>query len=190
MGCDIHAIIERKAEREWLNSGDPDLGRNYELFAALAGVRNRDGIVPVAEPKGIPGFMSFQTFSDGDRWVKWERGSWEFRPCREFERMMEVYGEDGHSGSWLTLAEVKAYDTEQEIVDTRLVLSRDDGGRATALCDWTSGEHLGEVGPTKIFRWPGEDEPTCWLRLIRYMEQAKWDGQSDDEIRLVFFFDN
>lgn len=180
MGCDIHAVIERRTKthsggHEWLHSGDPDIGRNYDIFAALAGVRNGVGMVPVAEPRGLPAF-------DAD-----ERDD---RPCSEMVNLAERYGVDGHSASWLTLAELKAFDTEQVVHDDRLILARDDDGRVTAMCAATSGEHLGPVGETKILRWPGEDEPTAWLRLIRYMEQAKWDGQTDDEVRLVFFFDN
>lgn len=188
MGCDIHAVIERKAHYGWLNSGDPDIGRNYEMFAALADVRNRDGIKPAAEPRGFPAFVGWSQYSDGERWMQFS--DWDARPCSEIVSEAERYGLDGHSHSWLTLAEIKAYDTEQVIHDTRLVLARDEAGVVTQLCGWTSGEHLGQVGQTKILRWPGEDEPKCWLRLIRYMEAAKWDGQSDDEIRLVFFFDN
>lgn len=35
-----------------------DLGRNYEMFAILAGIRNRDGVQPIAEPRGLPGDVS------------------------------------------------------------------------------------------------------------------------------------
>jgi hypothetical protein len=189
MGCDIHAVIERKSTHRWLCSGDPDIGRNYEMFAALAGVRNRDGITPVAEPRGFPSFKDWvDGHSNGERWMRF--ATWEDQPCSSIVDKAETYGLDGHSHSWLTLAEIKAYDTDQVIYDSRLILSRDKSGRAKALCTATSGEHFGPVGKTKILRWPGEEEPESWLRLIRYMEQAKWDGQTDDEIRLVFFFDN
>ena len=53
MGCDIHALVERRQTHgshmpddlryEWLNAGDPDLGRDYEMFAALA-----DGVINIA----------------------------------------------------------------------------------------------------------------------------------------------
>lgn len=195
MGCDIHAVIERRAKtygdgHEWLHSGDPNIGRNYDIFAALAGVRNGVGMVPVAEPRGLPAFESWAEFSNGERWIKFDADKRSDRPCSEMVSMAERYGVDGHSASWLTLAELKAFDTEQVVHDDRLILAKDDDGRVTAMCAATSGEHLGPVGETKILRWPGEDEPTAWLRLIRYMEQAKWDGQTDDEVRLVFFFDN
>jgi hypothetical protein len=188
MGCDIHALIERKTKYGWVNTGDPDIGRNYEMFAVLAGVRNYDGITPIAEPRGLPSFVAFRSYSDGERYVSWS--DYDDKPCREMERMAEDYGEDGHSGSWLTLAEVKAFDTTQTVDDRSLVLARNDAGTPTATCRWSSGPTDGPVGARRILTWPGEDEPTAWLRLIDRMERAKWDGQSDDEIRLTFFFDN
>lgn len=187
MGCDIHALIERRVERfkarddrpasyRWLNSGDPDIGRNYEMYAVLAGVRNSDDIVPIAEPRGLPSFKGWERFSDGER----------------LEQMAERYDSDGHSHSWLTLAEIKAYDTEQEIEDQSYIGGRDETGRVTSTYRWGSAAtaETPRVGRRKVLRWPGDNEPKSWLRLIRYMEQAKWDGQTDDEVRLVFFFDN
>lgn len=194
MGCDIHAVIERRNERydrgEWLNSGDPDIGRNYEMFAVLAGVRNYDGVTPIMEPRGLPAFAGWSESSVGESWIKWDWEGEVERPCYEIERQAERYGVDGHSHSWLTLAEIKAYDTEQEIVDQSLIVGRRDDGGVAMTARATTGTHEGIVGQRKVLRWPGEEKPECWLRLIRYMEQAKWDGQSDEEVRLVFFFDN
>lgn len=199
MGCDIHAVIERRQatygdRHEWLNSGDPDIGRNYEMFAVLAGVRNYDGIAPITEPRGLPSFKGWERFSDGEKWLSFH--SWSDKPCREMVEWAERYDSDGHSHSWLTLAEIKAYDTEQEVFDAHVVTGRDDDGKVLSVARgvYRSGEDvtptMEAVGKRKVLRWPGEDEPASWLRLIRYMEQAKWDGQSDDEVRLVFFFDN
>jgi hypothetical protein len=201
MGCDIHALIERKEVHrnrdgevyrvEWINSGDPDIGRNYELFAVLAGVRNYTGVTPICEPKGIPAFVKFETYSDGERWVRWDRERIDEKPCREFERLMEAYGEDGHSGSWLTLAEIKAYNIAQTVDDPHLIVGRDPKtSEVTMTAMATTGPHDGRVGLRRVLTWPGDDQPHSWLRLIRYMEQAKWDGQDDEGVRLVFFFDN
>lgn len=188
MGCDIHARIERRNDlghrAEWLDSGDPDVGRNYEMFAVLAGVRNRTGVTPVAEPRGIPGCSGR---SDKGDWLTWH-GEGE-RPNFDFCACYERWYDDAHSASWLTLAEIKAFDTTQTVDDPAFIVGR-KGGKVTATAGWTSGPHEGPVGERRILTWPGENEPVAWLRLIRYMEQAKWDGQTDDEIRLVFFFDN
>ena len=79
MGCDIHTFAEVKKNGKWEKVGyifpyrnpyrDADSresltmtnspysgGRNYGLFATLAGVRNYEGynITPIAEPRGLP----------------------------------------------------------------------------------------------------------------------------------------
>lgn len=73
-------------------------GRNYDLFAILANVRNGrgfagvptgEGFDPISMPKGIPA------------------------DCHPITKaMMESYGCDGHSHSWITLRELLDYDWE------------------------------------------------------------------------------
>ena len=101
MGCDIHLYAEQRINGKWhlvktFESIHTDAtnvdkkhwrvmmrasGRNYSFFAALAGVRNYDGI-DAPEPKGLPDDVSELTaiYSDG-------------------------YGSDGHSRSWSTAEE-------------------------------------------------------------------------------------
>ena len=47
MGCDIHAVIERRTEHGWVAdlSCEADESRNYKRFAALASVRG-EGLPP------------------------------------------------------------------------------------------------------------------------------------------------
>ncbi|WP_165246973.1 hypothetical protein [Paludisphaera soli] len=62
MGCDIHCCIEyasslRPDESRWVYTPfacELNLGRDYDLFALMAGVRGEEGLVPVCEPKGLP----------------------------------------------------------------------------------------------------------------------------------------
>lgn len=70
-------------------------GRNYDLFAILADVRNGsgfagcdtgDGFVPIDEPRGLPVDVSPEVKADSDRW-----------DC------------DGHSHSWFGLKELLSY---------------------------------------------------------------------------------
>jgi hypothetical protein len=90
MGCDIHMVLERKVEGVgWVGIHNfpyyrmhkgascfpPALVRNYERFAALAGVRG-DG----PAPRGIPEDVSTLSRDEIDRW-----------------------GPDGHSHSWLPI---------------------------------------------------------------------------------------
>lgn len=197
MGCDIHPIIERMDRsrgedgevywERWRNAGTPDLGRNYELFAALAGVRNYDGIAPVVEPRGLPGVTGIYEDESGFK------GSLKDQPCSEFEAYYLRWHGDAHSSSWLTLAEIKAYDTEQVIEDASIVIGRRADGAVLATARSTSAPGPHElVGARRIFEWPGEgrDNPTSWDRLIEEMERVKRPGDTDEDVRLVFFFDN
>lgn len=60
-------------------------GRNYHDFAILADVRNYSELTPLAAPKGIPEDASYPIRSEIEQW-----------------------GIDGHSHSYLTLAELRA----------------------------------------------------------------------------------
>ncbi len=90
MGCDIHLVLERKNGAKWVavntfNSHESAYGRgwscplardrNYERFAALAGVR---GTGP--EPRGLPADISETARLLADDW-----------------------GGAGHSHSWLPI---------------------------------------------------------------------------------------
>lgn len=74
-------------------------GRNYDLFAMLANVRNGagfagiktgDGFNIIAEPKGVPMDMSKIIAADYEEWMG-----------------------DAHSASWLTLKELKEFNWKQ-----------------------------------------------------------------------------
>lgn len=118
MGCDIHLYVERKVdgvwttadkwtEEEWPGEQQKHLrvdlpyygGRDYDLFAILANVRNGrgfagikmgEGFVPISEPRGIPEDAS-----------------------PEYLKIQEQWGEDGHSHSYHTLQQLLDYDWTQ-----------------------------------------------------------------------------
>lgn len=121
MGCDIHEYVEvRDANGKWRClsrfepcSDDPEarrmeefgapisISRHYRLFAILAGVRNGrgfagcdtgDAVTPIAEPRGLP--------ADCDPNVRRQSDAWDV---------------DGHSHSWLSLAEILAFDWTQRV---------------------------------------------------------------------------
>lgn len=100
MGCDIHAIAEVRRGGRWLAvteavfkgwgdepTTEPFSDRNYEAFAILAGVRNRYGVRPIAEPRGLPKDASTETL-----------------------RLLSYDDPDLHTRSWLTLAELESHD--------------------------------------------------------------------------------
>lgn len=67
MGCDIHLHTEIKVSGKWEHYGNPSVGRNYNLFGKMAGVRDRCAD-PISEPKGLPSDVSIVTRIDFDRW--------------------------------------------------------------------------------------------------------------------------
>jgi hypothetical protein len=81
---------------------EPFDSRNYSLFAILADVRNGvgfagidtgDRIEPISEPRGVPEDAS-----------------------PEYKKLVEQWDCDGHSHSYHTLAQLKAYDWDQPVV--------------------------------------------------------------------------
>jgi hypothetical protein len=128
MGCDIHIYVEKKIGDTWfpitplehnpdyeekygdsawnhplrLNHYNYDVGRNYRVFSMLAGVRNGIGfasiktgepITPIADPRGLPEDVSAEVKAESDEW-----------------------GVDGHSHSWLTLAELDAVPWQTNLI--------------------------------------------------------------------------
>ena len=96
MGADIHGFVEAKIGDKWVAITELySDGRNYERFAALAGVRG-----PGPEPKGIPDDIS-------DTVKYW----------------IDVWSDDGHSHTWFPIKEAAKIfintkensSTEQEI---------------------------------------------------------------------------
>ncbi len=120
MGCDIHLYVEARENGAWVSKDKwtPDepeegeaprvrvdyhnriySGRNYNLFAILANVRNGygfagcdtgDGFVPISDPKGLPHDVSDLVRAESDAWDS-----------------------DGHSHSWHAVADLLAYDWTQ-----------------------------------------------------------------------------
>jgi len=80
VGCDIHGWVEAKVGNKWVAVAElKDRNRNYERFAALAGVRDYDE-TSIERPEGVPKDVSDTAKFHIDRW-----------------------GVDGHSHSYLPL---------------------------------------------------------------------------------------
>src|SRR6266853_264838 len=83
MGCDIHPHIEVKIKGKWYHYSIPLLGRNYQLFTRICGVRGYEGVIPIDQPRGLPSDLS------------------------EITRIEVDYdGPDGHSHTWLNRQEL------------------------------------------------------------------------------------
>ena len=85
MGCDIHTVIERKHNGNWVAELNLEGGaiesRDYQLFNLLAGVRGEGP----AEPRGLPDDISTSAEMAAANWDS-----------------------DGHSHSWIDLKEAMA----------------------------------------------------------------------------------
>jgi hypothetical protein len=89
MGCDIHGYIEvRKYDMwdEWDACLDIKsiIGRNYDMFALLFGVRNYGKYIPLAKERGLPSNASEEATKDYEEW-----------------------GMNAHGSSWITWEEIQ-----------------------------------------------------------------------------------
>ena len=106
--------FEDEEESWWSNPkkcSSPFQGRNYDLFAMLANVRNGrgfagcdtgNGFIPIAMPKGLPKDVSPEIKQESDRW-----------------------NGDGHSHSYFTVQELIDYDWDM-VTTNRGWVSMDD----------------------------------------------------------------
>lgn len=102
MGCDIHGYVEvdkrhnRDGDPWWKAAGNlfPFVGRSYDSFGCLFGVRNYSRFDPIAPKRGIP--------DDAGRTVTEDYESW---------------GSDAHSASYITYSEIKAIDRSETAKD-------------------------------------------------------------------------
>lgn len=113
MGADIHAAVERLVGGRWKFAGPLELGRNYDLFAVMAGVRGEHE--PISQARGLPIDVDPTSCSvDGCGVLADECGAG------------PGYHDLGeHSHSWLTLAELRAFDWESQLYQSGVVPLRD-----------------------------------------------------------------
>lgn len=142
MGTDIHFYVERRGAAggwESCDTWEPSEyddhaltvpygkhfyeGRNYDLFAILANVRNGsgfagcdtgDGFIPIVEPRGLPADLSPQLRAEAGRYLE-------------------------HTPSWLLISEIMAYDWTQ-VTTKRGWVSM---GQYIDWVSWRRGQGLG-----------------------------------------------
>ena len=197
MGCDIHMIVEVKQtvngktkwfnydhfrknlyfgeyedEREWERI-DLCRDRNYIAFSQLCGVRAHVENSPrISEPRGVP------------------------EDCCDYTREeIEHWGSDGHSHSFVTLAEIRDFRENLKptplngMISPEQARELDEKGKTPeSWCGWTSNDSW-------VYReW--ESKIDALKSIHEALEQRaleRWwlkENIEPDNIRLVFFFDN
>lgn len=92
MGCDIHAFVEVRLNGKWESYSDLYIGRDYQLFARMAGVRNYDGTTPVSEPRGLPSDLSSVVDAAAKLWMN-DGHSFSWLSAEEAARVQDWYGD-------------------------------------------------------------------------------------------------
>lgn len=149
MGCDIHSHAERKnAAGQWEKVPDlaPFDSRGYGTFGFLADVRNYSGLTPIAEARGLPEDVSAEVAAEHEGWSS-----------------------DAHSASWLTVAEMAAFDYDAMCEDRRC-MRNGNGWSTCAPSEGRQQTYREFLGP-----WFFED--------LQKLQDAAAE-------RIVFWFDN
>lgn len=153
MGCDIHTVAEKKVGDEYvaIDGFEPFDWRSYFMYGFFAGVRNYSDVPPLSEPRGVPDDASSVTKERVDGWDS-----------------------DGHSHSWLSIAELTAFDYDAKVEDRRITVQMPGGW---VNCGATAG--------------PGGGEMTTWRDRLgdAYFTDLERLVTAGAE-RVVFWFDN
>lgn len=190
MGCDIHVVVQRKTPDGW---EDIPLGatrkdrwdhplewRNYEGFAVLANVRNRQDIVPISDPRGLP--EDFSTFGEYHCGVIHERAlttsssSTALAVWSPFAEDDWVDHDDDkciwmgdHSQSWVMADELINYDWDAVVTDT-IVLTLDQYFAWTDKSKRPEGGYCRGVGGGSVVTFSEYDIPSA--DVIRQLKKA------------------
>lgn len=146
MGTDIFAYVERRSpDHTWRYAGDafPDNehprdrhcpfngAHSYSLFGFLADIRNYSNAPVIAQPRGLPADVSSEVRSKSESY--------------------------GYGKSWLTLAELQAFDYDETFTD-----QREDPPKVTTVRDFLGDwyferlallDKLGDPEDVRIVFW-------------------------------------
>jgi len=182
MGCDIHGIVEYKENNIWktkYNVGN-EVGRNYDIFGCLFGVRNNCGFNPIAEGRGLPEDMNE-------------------------ELKTKAHDSDYHSHTYINLEEIENinWDEEGETEDSRIHQYERKNGKLEMCCKFGRSrrldghmEELNEKGEIELDGFIFKLEKVkrkdalsgAWKELIENMKKL---GQTygKENVRMIVWFD-
>lgn len=230
MGCDIHSFIEVKKNGKWehynwrdekyligtYDDGSPQysydgyfddplyIGRNYDLFAILANVRNgrgfagiktSEGFEPMDMPRGLPVDVTAEVAKQSDDWDS-----------------------DGHSHSWFLLSDLLSYDydkqgtTQYGVVNSHGYQEFKEKGKPSmysgdvsgsrvrhisnlAMDEVLAGSELGKIMSEEFslytrVEWHETYRDAVGEHWFKTLEVMKGLSDKPEDVRLVFWFDN
>jgi len=206
MGCDIHGAIEWYRYDGWRYVGPLiwKVGRSYDTFGSLFGVRNAARFKPLFLDRGFPENISRGTRENVEEWVG------------EDTTIQERLGDiDFHSATHVTLSELNDVDWSETAEDNDNRISVvDDSGQTKAKASYMAGVHESlsdaelerarsgervELSDTdgekryavhkKMTRKEALSGAWRWL-IFDYLPTLTDRVQDDSEVRLVVWFDN
>ena len=173
MGCDIHGYLEVVHSETYIDGiCNIPRDRSYDWFGILADVRNYADSKPISHPKGMPE-----------------------KVCYEMKDKVEGYGGNGHSHSWLSWKEIRDHDWDFASRDTRISTIDIETGKEKGKASYTylqdDPEECKRLGVELKYldRKAGDLIPFIWKGFLDFMAylSEKW---GDENVRIVFFFDN
>lgn len=197
MGTDIHGWVEIMPPylNDWHGVINicSIIGRNYDAFGCLFGIKNFANFEPIAPRRGLPADLSVIATRDHLEWLDEDTY---LEP--EEESRWTFYGE-----TWIGLDEIKAIDWDEKgtALDQRVhEYKRNTEGNWSleSKSIWPEGTNL-----TQERAW--EQDGTLyriakiqrkdvlspdWKRLFQMMELLKEDVGSTSRVRLVIWFDS
>ena len=167
MGCDIHPWLEVCKSKKWSFVKVVELGRNYDMFGIIAGVRNYVNAIPISEPKGLPNDVSNKITEESNGW-----------------------NYDGHSHSWLNWKEIRDYDWKQVFHDGRESAVSKQTGEPLWKSSYSNKDHVSEDIEFKFLDVVAQDcLSNDYIELFNEMEDLSHRYGSEN-VRIVFWFDN
>lgn len=190
MGCDIHMYMEYRdpnnsAYNRWNSFGSRyNVGRNYDMFALLAGVRG--GSQPIVAPRGYPNDADYDTDQEFYYYIDEEEGNDYGRRTVTYDtatrwncgieyddkgKPYRTKNPDAHTPSWLTRSEFMSAIALSELNHRHYITAGGDMSEALRKM------YVDSLG-TYLFKYKA---------LAASMTAIE---QSGYKTRIVFWFDN
>lgn len=202
MGCDIHGFVRVRSHKAgpWHFVSTVPSGRNYALFALLAGVRNYDEATPISEPRGLPDDL--QWLIDPDR----------PHSDDDYDKPDYYFNDVGdHSQSFFSLKELREWDGwDRGTPRTRLLERAEyervkkEGGEPKSCDAW--GPAIVKVSQADVengsapnnwthvwYTWtpPMRDELKHFLGWLEYLNtEYGWMERNGGDVQIVIGFDS